>query len=186
MRHLLVFLLLAATANLFAGVSDIVKESGIRGGIVVHLDCGDGSEIAKLLANDNLAVQGLDSRPEKVEAARALLSSEGIHGRVTASLYDGKKLPYADNLVNLLVAGGKWRVAGDRWRVTNDKWQVTDKEIARVLAPNGVALVPADGSPAPATGHSPLLLFCHWPLATSFTSLVDTKSVMCTPVPGWS
>lgn len=36
-----------------AGVSDVVKNSGIKGGIIVHLDCNDGKETAKLRLNNN-------------------------------------------------------------------------------------------------------------------------------------
>ncbi len=47
-------------ATAFAGVSDVVKNSGIKGGIIVHLDCNVGKETAKLRINNNLSVQGLD------------------------------------------------------------------------------------------------------------------------------
>jgi hypothetical protein len=62
--------LLSVTA--FAGVSDVVKHSGVKGGIIVHLDCNDGKDTAKLrINNNNLSVQGLDTRrPERSRARR--------------------------------------------------------------------------------------------------------------------
>ncbi|MHC4506866.1 MAG: outer membrane protein assembly factor BamB family protein, partial [Planctomycetota bacterium] len=52
-------------------------------------------------------------------------------GPVSVGLFDGEHLPYADNLVNLLVAEKAGRV--------------TAAEIGRVLAPGGVAYVKTDG-----------------------------------------
>ena len=39
----------------------ILEESGIRGGLVVHLNCGEGTLTAALCANDRYIVQGLES-----------------------------------------------------------------------------------------------------------------------------
>ncbi len=39
----------------------IIKESGIRGGLIVHIGCGNGRETAKLHVNDSSLVQGLDT-----------------------------------------------------------------------------------------------------------------------------
>ena len=51
----------------------------------------------------------------------------GVAGQVTAAQFDGTHLPYADNLVNLVVdsTGGK----------------VPQAEIMRILAPGGVYMV---------------------------------------------
>ena len=88
--------------------SDIIKETGIRGGLVVHLGCGDGTLTAGLHINDRYLVQGLDKDATCVAKTRKLLQSKGLNGPVTADLFDGKKLPYVRNLVNLLVASDLW------------------------------------------------------------------------------
>ena len=61
MKRIALFsLLLASCAMLHAGVAeDILAQSGVKGGIVVHVGCGDGSVTQKLRANDSYQIQGL-------------------------------------------------------------------------------------------------------------------------------
>ena len=40
--------------------AEIVKASGVKGGLVVHLGCGDGRLTADLRVNDSYVVHGLD------------------------------------------------------------------------------------------------------------------------------
>ncbi|MBL7133035.1 MAG: class I SAM-dependent methyltransferase, partial [Phycisphaerae bacterium] len=126
-RHgILPALIILASAPALAGVADLAKSSGVQGGIVVHLDCGDGQETAKLLLDDRYVVHGLDADAAKVEEARKNIQALRLYGRVSAAVYDGTHLPYVNDLVNLVIAepGG----------------QVAEAEILRVLAPGGVAM----------------------------------------------
>jgi len=50
--------------------SRILDESGIKGGLVVHLGCGDGKLTAALRANDSYLVHGLDEDAQNVRKAR--------------------------------------------------------------------------------------------------------------------
>ncbi len=131
-------LCLASADSLPAGTTPqataarILEASGLRGGMVVHLGCGDGRLTAALGAADHYTVHGLEADAAKVEAARAYLAEKGLYGRVSVEQFDGAQLPYADDLVNLVVA----EQSGD----------VGMEEILRVLAPRGVAYVRgADG-----------------------------------------
>ncbi|NOZ21929.1 MAG: PQQ-binding-like beta-propeller repeat protein [Planctomycetes bacterium] len=105
----------------------ILGAAGVKGGLIVHLGCSDGRLTAALHASDSYLVQGLDTHPANVEKARAHIRSLGLYGKVSVALWQGDRLPYADNLVNLIVGSGKW--------------EVERKEIMRVLAPGGVALL---------------------------------------------
>jgi outer membrane protein assembly factor BamB len=105
----------------------IYKATGVRGGLVVHLGCGDGQLTAALRAADRYLVHGLDTDAACVAKTRELLHSKGLYGPVSADRFDGRNLPYVDELVNLLVAG--------------DLGEVTADEVRRVLAPGGVAYV---------------------------------------------
>ena len=105
----------------------ILDAAGVKGGLIVHLGCGDGKLPAALRANDSYIVQGLDTDADEVEKARKTIMSKGLYGKVTAREFDGKNLPYIDNLVNLVVATGKPKVSED--------------EILRILAPRGVAYI---------------------------------------------
>ncbi|MBL7040804.1 MAG: PQQ-binding-like beta-propeller repeat protein [Pirellulaceae bacterium] len=95
------------------------------GGLIVRLGCSDAETLVALRTNENVIVHGLDVDPRIVEAARKQIDATDGYGPVSVGHFDGKHLPYADNLVNVIVA--------------SDKWQVTSEEITRVLAPGGVA-----------------------------------------------
>ena len=105
----------------------IIEEAGVKGGLVVHLGCGDGKETARLFAGGSSLVQGLDTDEASVMEARDHLRSEKLYGRITATQFDGRTLPYRDNLVNMIVATAPG--------------SVSRKEMIRVLAPRGIALI---------------------------------------------
>ena len=104
--------------------SDLPSSIGIKGGLVVHLGCGDGRLTAALRANDSFIVHGLDA---DVTAARKYIQSLGLYGPVSVERWTSQQLPYADNIVNLIVAEKPDSVSLD--------------EVMRVLVPNGVALI---------------------------------------------
>ena len=110
--------------------SQILAATGIKGGLIVHLGCGDGKLTAALRAGDNYTVQGLDPDAKNVETARKHIQSLGLYGPVSVSRLTSNCLPYVDNLVTLLVSEGQ------------DKIQM--EEIMRVLAPLGVAYLRQD------------------------------------------
>ena len=112
-------------------VRRILSATDVNGGLVVHFGCGDGKLIAELGAHDRYIVHGLDAGAENVAKARARIRAQGLDGRVSADRFDGRKLPYIDNLVNLFLA----RDLGD----------LPAAEVQRVLRPNGVALVNKNG-----------------------------------------
>jgi len=110
---------------------EIASAAGVGGGLVVHVGCGDGKLTASLRATDSYVVQGLDTDRRNVDAARRHIKALGIYGKVTADVFDGERLPYTDNLVNLLVV--------------SDGYRVPKGEMLRVLAPLGVAYVKGAG-----------------------------------------
>lgn len=105
----------------------ILEQANVKGGLVVLLGCEDGELVSALASNERFVVQALE--PDEKKAARAcyqLLSDDNLRGRASVEQWTGKRLPYADNLVNLVVTKGECPVAKE--------------EILRVLVPNGVAL----------------------------------------------
>ena len=122
-------LALLATSPGRAGQSavEMVKDSGIRGGGGVHVGCGDGKLTASLRVDDSLVVQGLDRDPANAERARQHFHSLGLGGHLTASIFDGRRLPYADTLVNLLFV--------------SDPSAISREEVLRVLCPGGAVYV---------------------------------------------
>ncbi|HIQ19648.1 MAG TPA: methyltransferase domain-containing protein [Planctomycetes bacterium] len=106
----------------------VLRAAGVHGGLVVHLGCGDGRLTAALHAGDSYLVHGLDGDGDNIREARRYIASLGLYGPVSVAQHGGRRLPYADNLVNLVV------VTGEQWRWAGD-------ELARILAPNGVAMI---------------------------------------------
>jgi len=109
------------------GVRRLPAASGVRGGLVVHIGCGDRRLTAGLRAGEGYLVHGLDTDSANVEKARKYIRTKGLYGTVSVDTFDGKRLPYADNLVNLIVA--------------EDLGDVSMDEATRVLAPLGVAVI---------------------------------------------
>ena len=123
----LVVVLSVAPSVRAANANDILDAAGVKGGLVVHLGCADGKLTAALRASDAYVVHGLDADPANVARTREHIRSLALGGKVSADTFDGAHLPYADGIVNLVVA--------DR------PGKVTRAEIMRVLAPGGVAVV---------------------------------------------
>jgi outer membrane protein assembly factor BamB len=105
----------------------ILNECDIKGGLIVHIGCGDGKLTAALRANDSYLVQGLDSSEMNVEQARKYIQSLGIYGVVSVDKLQGKRLPYIDNLVNLVVS--------------EDLGVIPQSEVIRVLCPDGAGYI---------------------------------------------
>jgi hypothetical protein len=102
----------------------ILNDLGAARGLVVHVGCGDGRLTAALHADDGWLVQGLATNPEDMAAARKHIQSLGLYGRVSIAPWSSERLPYVDNLVNVVVAESLGKLPME--------------EVLRVLAPNGV------------------------------------------------
>ncbi|MCA9246803.1 MAG: PQQ-binding-like beta-propeller repeat protein [Planctomycetales bacterium] len=103
----------------------ILQATGVGGGFVVHLGCGDGSLTVALKANDSYQVHGLAHSAGELATARKTIQEADAYGEVAADLLSGDQLPYIDNLVNLVVV--------------QDTAGISREEILRVLTPRGVA-----------------------------------------------
>ncbi len=117
----------AAPDKAASEAAGILETTGIRGGIIVHLGCGDGKLTAALRADDRYTVHGLQADAVKVRPAREHIRSLGLYGPVSVEHLSGATLPYTDNLINLVVA--------------EEPGDVSLDEMMRVLAPGGVAYV---------------------------------------------
>ena len=119
---------LAAFENASADTgADIIAATGVQGGVVVHLGCGDGSLTAALRVNGRYQVHGLTRDASAVADARAKVAATGNYGDVSIDRLSGDRLPYIDNMVNLVV--------------TEELGDVSLDEVMRVLTPNGVAYI---------------------------------------------
>ena len=133
--------LAASPINASATAPDIVKDTGVRGGLVVVVGCDDPDLLIGLGKQQGYVVHGLDTRSDRIAAATAALRDKGFLGKVSAARFDGRSLPYVDNLVNL-------------WVVRDARCGIRHDEMMRVLAPGGVAMI--------ATFHWPTDASCVW------------------------
>ena len=109
----------------------ILQQCNIKGGLIVQVGCGNGRLTAALGADERYLVHGLERDAAKVTEARRYIRELGLYGRVSVTTWSGTHLPYAENLVNLLVA--------------EEALPVSTEEVMRVLAPRGVAYVKQHG-----------------------------------------
>ncbi len=109
----------------------ILEAAGFQGGLIVHIGCGDGTLTAALRARESYLVHGLSADAGAVRQAREYIQKRGAYGPVSVERFDGKRLPYVDNLASLVVA----ERLGD----------VPMEEAMRVLAPGGTAYVKRGG-----------------------------------------
>jgi outer membrane protein assembly factor BamB len=123
-------LLMLATGFSRAGelaAEEIVGATNIHGGLCVHVGCGDGTLSFSLMRKNQFVVQGLDTVAANVEKAKQAAAQRKVSGQVTFELWSGDSLPYAHNLVSLLVVEQPGKIA--------------QAEMLRVLRPKGVAYV---------------------------------------------
>ncbi len=113
----------------------LIELSGLNPGLVVVLEPDDVGRLSTR-PESHCLVDVLLGNADAAQAARTAIAQSGRYGRTTAREYDGKHLPYVDNLVNLVVVdtGCEMRDAGS--------------EILRVLTPRGVAIVREKGNEA--------------------------------------
>jgi len=116
-------------------VSPRIQDTGIQGGLAVQIGCGDLASLEKLARDPRFLIQVLDDDPAEVEKARQATADKGLSDRIWTSAFDGRRLPFADEVVNLIIADAEPDLPRD--------------EIMRVLAPRGVALITGKKSVKP-------------------------------------
>jgi len=115
-------------------LSPMLQASGIRGGLLVVVGArqeGIETALAAVRSGPFLA-HVLDRDPAAAQRARKAIAEQGLYGLASADRLDPQgRLPYTENLVNLLVLDGG---AGS---------EVSLGEAARVVCPDGAVCAPA-------------------------------------------
>jgi outer membrane protein assembly factor BamB len=107
--------------------ADWVKDSGIHGGLAVRVGCDNHDELASLAKRGGFLIQALSNDAAAVAKAQKQMAERKLTDKVWISLFDGRRLPFADNVVNLLVADADTTLSR--------------AEMMRVLTPRGVLIV---------------------------------------------
>jgi len=103
----------------------LLEKSGVRGGIIVEVGATDPAFTAALRADPAYVVQALCSDRSTLQELRTALQEQGLYGPVSVDLLSEGRLPYIENLVNLIVLHDPSLVEESQWK--------------RVLRPGGVA-----------------------------------------------
>lgn len=109
-----------------------IRKARITGGIVAQI----GSDSLELKAlGDRFHVRLLLPDDESVAGAQRSIERAGLSGRFTASVFDGRRLPFADRVLNAVVLA--------------EDGMVGEAEAMRALAPGGLLITPAGATAAP-------------------------------------
>ncbi|MHC4916995.1 MAG: outer membrane protein assembly factor BamB family protein, partial [Planctomycetota bacterium] len=138
MKHLLLSAAVAAVSCLSAATcgespdalaARAVKAAGRDQGICLVVGETDGRLTAALAKGSRMYVQGCTKNAASLATARKALVDTGVVARSSLVLREEAGLPYADNLVNLVVAPNLGSAG------------VKVEEVLRVLAPGGAAVL---------------------------------------------
>jgi len=114
-------------------IGSICAKHGVTGGLCVQVGSDDLTAALDLGRTGRVLVEVLDTDAAKVERARKQINSTGLYGLISANRWaSDKRLPYAENLVNLLIV--------EKGR------KVPLAEAVRVLRPAGVFLTQGGGA----------------------------------------
>ncbi len=108
----------------------VYEQTGVQGGLVIELGMIDVDFTAALGARNGITIETLETNLQRIAQARDSLEAKGLYGPITITPFDGKSLPYADNMVSLAVM--------HETGAARDDIHVGDDEVLRVLAPGGV------------------------------------------------
>ncbi len=98
--------------------------AGVSRGVVVHLGCGDGRATIELGRDSELTLRGMDRDAALIRVARDRVRTEKLAAGVSFATWSGGSLPFADNLVRVLI-------------VEPGATRPDNPELLRVLAPGG-------------------------------------------------
>ncbi len=119
-----------ATAVKAANV--IVHLSDLPGGICVVLGRTDAELALSISRLGRFTVHALYNNRTFLDKARKEIDRQGVYGRVSADYLQNNRLPYAENLVNIIVA--------DDYQMLESRG-LSVNELFRVLTPRGVVFL---------------------------------------------
>jgi len=133
-----IILLIIGWGNVYAQTSsEIISATGITSGLCVRVGTTDGSLEMNLSNGGNMLVYGIALNESNIPAIRESINAGSLNGIVTVDYYANlTKLPFANNLINLLVI--------DRDALGANAPSI--EEIERVVAPFGAYYVKQGGT----------------------------------------
>ncbi len=100
---------------------DVIEVAKLQSGLAAVIGCGDAQSLPRTSLHTDMSSNHSTTTGRPWPKPGEFFSSVGVHGRATSLEFDGKRLPYVDNLVNLLV-------------VRDMEIEMSETEMDRVLA----------------------------------------------------
>ena len=127
----------ASTTPAAPPIDHVVRQTEPQRGILVHLG-GDASRSLRLAGGERFVVQSLVDSDAKRDRFRKIIGDHARYGDVSVNRFHGTTLPFADNLINVLVVDDALGVSreemlrvirplGSLWIASDDQWQRFDK-----------------------------------------------------------
>lgn len=149
-------------ANANDPAESIIQSANAREGLCVHVGCGNGVLTAAIAKSGRYLVHGLSLNEEQVQRARNRIQSQKLYGVASVSCCSFKRLPYADNLANLIVVDNLTNVLAAGCSI---------REIMRILAPQGVVLLSVRTNAGPAKSARDLRAILRQAGVKSYTAI---------------
>jgi outer membrane protein assembly factor BamB len=122
-----------AVANLEQQLAEIfLGLPQVRAGLYVQVNCKNGRLLAELVRGKGNLAHGLALEQAVVNEAREYLREQKLYGQATIEKLTSTYLPYADNLVNLIIVSNTTEVLAAG---------ISFQEILRVVCPEGVVIL---------------------------------------------
>jgi len=101
---LVTFARVGRSQEIRSSIGSICAKHGVTGGLCVQVGSDDLAVALELARTGRVLVQILDTDAAKVEHARTQIHSKGLYGLISVNRWaSGTRLPYAENLVNLVL-----------------------------------------------------------------------------------
>lgn len=128
-----------ACVSFMWGAATRAAAVNVEGGLIVCIGAEALQSVAEDWKKPGCVFHCLETSDAEVSRVRAEVRAAGCYGKVSAARFRGERLPYINNLVNLLIVGSGI--------------EVPDSEVQRVLAPYGVAVVKGETITKPYPGE---------------------------------
>ncbi len=125
-------------AEVLETAAAIVEFSGAPGGLGTVVGSSDAELPLAIARRGGFTVQCLAADAASRDRLRQAIRAAGLYGNVSADVLPANRLPYAENLLNIVVVDSYSKLAAEG---------LSPEEVLRVLAPLGVAYL-GEASPA--------------------------------------
>jgi len=140
MRKILIFITLVISLNFNYGqeivkqnlVEKICQSSGVGAGLCVFIGLKNSQQLMEFAKTEKFLIHGISTDKKLVNMCREIFQKNGTYGINSIIEHSFHKLPYTNNLVNMIVI--------EDLNILKEK-KLSLKEITRVLCPNGVILI---------------------------------------------